>query len=1024
MKWKESEGFTSGYKVLVKPIAGDPEQEVMLKTKTPKVTVGGLDPEKEYILQIHVIQGNKDSLIAKKRFIIEDLKAQHRISRKKSDEGTPEPPIRDDEPSSSSKGHSIGREKENEGEQLVNLAFGGSNVKKSSAPNNTLAPRPTQRSILKIEREVISPTHSSTKRGAVDLCDTAVEWDIVILVDSSWSVGRANFRLVKNFLGGILSPLHISRDKIRIGLSQYSGEPQTEWDLNTFSSKAEVFDALKKLKYKGGNTFTGLALTHVLEENLRAASGARGQAGKVLILLTDGKSQDDAITVAQTLKDGGIYIFTIGVKNADESELREMASTPTDLTVHMVADFPLLASLVGDVSRALCMRLKEKRRELGAQQMGIKDDTDPHPSPTQLLVSDVTATSMRLSWTPPQQPVPKYRIVYYPSRGGNPQEVVLDGASTSAVLLNLTSRTDYLVSVFTIYGSGVGSGLRGITSTLPLSAPRSLSVDRVTDTSIDLRWQASEVDVVYIVTYAAENEQDHGAKEVKVGGTTVHLSGLAPSTLYTLTVYAASGNESSDPISLQQMTDAASTLRNLHFTNVSHSSVTVHWELESPDRRDVHVTYVSHADPTNKGEVNVTEVVSSVTLKPLISQTLYTVSVASSPGGLQTLASLVGNVTTLKVPPPTALKVTDLTGDSASATWDPGASDVTSYLIKWIPLSGGRLSQISVSGGDQKVLLSGTVYNTEYQVSISARYMDGTQSDALSVRYNKGKLPAARGGFNPVKTEGSCLPINMTGEATDARGYDLMAAFGLGERHYSSINGVSIDAFVLHRSRIFSIAEDAQLTIWTREIHPNGFPPDHTLSFLLRLPSLSAQEAFAVWQVVDEDFQPVLGIVLDPTQKTLKYFHPDLEGEMQEVTFEQQDIKKIFFGSFHKVHVSVSAGTVRLYVDCQKIAQKPINAMGQVKTMGFEILGKLTRTRGPRSGSAAVSTLNHFFHSPSILKDLRDQVNRVELQEPLPCMPTTQRCSRTGCRYAQDTKVQENERHSCCSVHRSLLEYG
>lgn len=44
-------------------------------------------------------------------------------------------------------------------------------------------------------------------------------------------------------------------------------------------------------------------------------------------------------------------------------------------------------------------------------------------------------------------------------------QVVLDGDSSSALLMNLTSRTDYLVSVFPIYVSGVGAGLRGITST-------------------------------------------------------------------------------------------------------------------------------------------------------------------------------------------------------------------------------------------------------------------------------------------------------------------------------------------------------------------------------------------------------------------------------------------------------------------------------------------------------------------------------------------------------------------------------
>ncbi|XP_063315633.1 collagen alpha-1(XX) chain [Pelobates fuscus] len=954
MKWKDSEGSTGGYKVLVKPVAGDPEQEVMLKTKTPKVTVGGLHPEKEYVLQIHVIQGTKDSIIAKKRFIIEDLKSQLRNSRRRSDDGTAVPQIGDVEPS---KGNSTGRERASEEEQFVILSGGGSDGKKSSPANSTLTPRPTYRSLVKLEREV-SATYSPSKRDVMRLCDTATEWDIVILVDSSWSVGRTNFRLVKNFLGGILSPLHVSRDKIRIGLSQYSGEPQTEWDLNTFSSKAEVFDALKKLRYKGGNTFTGLALTHVLEENLRAASGARGQAGKVLILLTDGKSQDDAITVSQTLKDAGIFIFTIGVKNADESELREVASEPTDLTVHMVADFPLLFSLVGDVSRALCMRLKERRRELGSQNVGLQDNTDPHPSPTHLVVSDVTAKSMRLSWTPPQQPVRKYRIVYYPSRGGNPQEVVLDGSSSSAVLVNLTSRTDYLVSVFPIYSSGVGSGLRGITSTLPLPSPRSFSVDRVTDSSIDLHWQVSETEAEYVVTCMAESEQDRTAREVKLGDTSVHFSGLSPSTLYTFMLYATSGNGSSDPVSLQQMTEPANTLRNLHFTNITHSSVTLHWESESPNRRDVRVTYVSHTGLANSGEVNIPGDSSMVAITSLASQTLYTVSVTSSLSGPKTTASLSGNFTTLKVPPPKGLKVTDLTGDSASAVWEPSADDVTSYLIKWIPLSGGRLSQISVSGGEHKTLLSGMVFGTKYQVSVSARYLDGMQSDAVSVRYSTGfapgKLPAARGGFTTVRAEGVCSPVQDLGGAESAMGYDLMAAFGLGERHYSSIFGVSIDAFVLRRSRIFTIAENTQLTIWTREMHPHGFPSEHTIVFLFRLPSHSAQEPFAVWQVVDEDFQPVLGIVLDPSNKALSYFSPDSDGGTQEVTFQQQEVEKIFFGSFHKVHVSVSARTVRLYVDCQKIAQKPIKEMGKVTTLGFEILGKLTKTRGPRSGSAAL----------------------------------------------------------------------
>lgn len=42
------------------------------------------------------------------------------------------------------------------------------------------------------------------------------------------------------------------------GLTQYSGDPQTEWDLNAFRTKEEVLAAVHSLRYKGGNTFTGV----------------------------------------------------------------------------------------------------------------------------------------------------------------------------------------------------------------------------------------------------------------------------------------------------------------------------------------------------------------------------------------------------------------------------------------------------------------------------------------------------------------------------------------------------------------------------------------------------------------------------------------------------------------------------------------------------------------------------------------------------------------------------------------------
>ncbi|NWH32354.1 COKA1 protein, partial [Chloropsis hardwickii] len=284
------------------------------------------------------------------------------------------------------------------------------------------------------------------------------------------------------------------------GLSQYSSDPHTEWDLSTYSTREQVLEAVRNLRYKGGNTFTGLALTHVLEQNLKPDAGARLEAEKLVILLTDGKSQDDANLAAQTLKNLGIEIFAIGVKNADEAELRQVASEPLELTVYNVLDFPLLSSLVGKLTRVLCSRIKERSHK---ETTDTPVNTGPQLSPTDLKISAVTSKSMHLAWSPPLRPPKKYRVVYYPSKGGTPREVVLEGAVSSVQLSNLTSQTEYLVSVIPVYDSALGDGLRGVTSTLPLSSPRSLRVSELSHNSLRLSWKAAQGATHYLVLCSA-----------------------------------------------------------------------------------------------------------------------------------------------------------------------------------------------------------------------------------------------------------------------------------------------------------------------------------------------------------------------------------------------------------------------------------------------------------------------------------------------------------------------------------------
>lgn len=45
--------------------------------------------------------------------------------------------------------------------------------------------------------------------------------------------------------------------------------------------------------------------------------------------------------------------------------------------------------------------------------------------PSDLRVSEVAARSFRVTWTPAPGQVEKYRVVYYPASGGQPDEKVL-----------------------------------------------------------------------------------------------------------------------------------------------------------------------------------------------------------------------------------------------------------------------------------------------------------------------------------------------------------------------------------------------------------------------------------------------------------------------------------------------------------------------------------------------------------------------------------------------------------------------
>ncbi|KAK7884037.1 hypothetical protein WMY93_027160 [Mugilogobius chulae] len=1092
VKWKEPEGPVQGYKVRVKPISDVPQPELMLTTTRGRATVAGLDSAQEYALQVFLLNGTAERLLVKRRFSIWSLKQDEQIrsrERKKlfslgSGSGESDDSV----------------EPEPESESVTEL---NTELPAQFYPLTSEAPEPTADPTLaltttfdpatadpltfdpvdeapektkerrkkkkdrdrskndKKEEQTTEAeekhrknhnTHSGPSARKPFSCDSEAAADILFLVDGSWSIGRTNFRRVRDFLEGLMAPFHIGPRHVQIGLTQYSSDPRTEWNLNNFTQKEQLLEAVRSFRYKGGNTFTGQALLHVMERSMTPPSGARSDVPMFVVLLTDGR-----------------------VKNADEAELRQVASGPEELNVYNVNDFPLLSKLVSRLVHILCGRIHE--RAVSKQPRG-----------------------------PP------------------------------CLLLSLSSLSDVSLSPLVPLQSPV--------DLLPLQSPVDLRVSSSSFDSLRVSWGEALGASQYMLLFSAlSHGEPEDAREEKLGPslTEVTLEDLLPSTDYSVTLYALYDDEPSEPLTAiattrkYKHTAVATTLplpppQALSFPLLTHSRVRVSWTPGAAQVPGHRVTLsTNHGSDVRQVEVSG---LNSVLVQNLSSLSKYQVSVQSLfPQGVSSAAT--GNVTTLKVPPPSDVRVTNFSDSELTVRWVAAADDVETYLIKWISLSGGELKELSIDGRSEGAILDGAEENSEFQVSVSALYADGAQSEAVAIRYStmsgggpssvqvseetpvslvvswippnahvqqyrvtytplsgahahdyvelvpgsesrvqlqnlqpdtrysvlvtaeyksrEGGSGSTQGKTNSLRVssvsvlrsdhsslcvswrpvsvvdgyrvtlqdstagssqeqtvdsshtslcfselqpqtlyrisvfcsvgtvEGAAVTIlhptaaapvriplqpplspghsevcpEITVRNNIVKGFDMMQMFGLTRRSHSSLRGVSAEPFVFTSLPSYELHRDAELTQNTRLIHPLGLSPELTLSLSFRLTHDSPSEAFALWQLTDIDHQPKMGLVLDPTLKSLVFFSLDYRGEIQELSFNQPQVHKLFYRSFHKVHVSVSQVSVSLWIDCERVGERAARPAGVLPTDGFEMLGKVTRTRGPRSGSAA-----------------------------------------------------------------------
>ncbi|XP_042851724.1 collagen alpha-3(VI) chain isoform X4 [Panthera tigris] len=175
--------------------------------------------------------------------------------------------------------------------------------------------------------------------------------DIIFLVDSSWSIGKEHFQLVREFLYDVIKSLAVGENDFHFALVQFNGNPHTEFLLNTYRTNQEVLSHISNMSYIGGSNQTGKGLEYVMQNHLTEAAGSRASDGvpQVIVVLTSGHSDDGLALPSAELKSADVNVFAIGVEDSDEGALREIASEPLNMHVFNLENFTSLHDIVGSL---------------------------------------------------------------------------------------------------------------------------------------------------------------------------------------------------------------------------------------------------------------------------------------------------------------------------------------------------------------------------------------------------------------------------------------------------------------------------------------------------------------------------------------------------------------------------------------------------------------------------------------------------------------------------------------------------
>ena len=134
---------------------------------------------------------------------------------------------------------------------------------------------------------------------------------MVFVLDSTGSLGRYNWTVVKQFVIDVIKGLNVSEEDTHVGIVTFSTEVERNYELQTIT--ADNVEDVFSLRYLAGVTNTADAIAAMVE----MFNGGRQlfETKRIAFVITDGASNVDhnrTIPEAETAKASDIRIYSVG----------------------------------------------------------------------------------------------------------------------------------------------------------------------------------------------------------------------------------------------------------------------------------------------------------------------------------------------------------------------------------------------------------------------------------------------------------------------------------------------------------------------------------------------------------------------------------------------------------------------------------------------------------------------------------------------------------------------------------------